>query len=76
MQDIAAAAHMSFSDIKKIIRSMDGQDTDLSNKSKATQALYLFEQGKKPIDIAVELDISNSQDAIEVKSNGYNYGSN
>lgn len=30
-------------------------------KSKATQALYLFEQGKKPIDIAVELDISYSE---------------
>ena len=53
---------MSFSDIKKIIRSIDGgQNTDLSNKSKATQALYLFEQGKKPIDIAVELDISYSE---------------
>ena len=62
MRDIAAAAHISFSDIKKIIRSIDGnQITDLSNKSKATQALYLFEQGKKPIDIAIELDISYSE---------------
>ena len=61
MRDIAAAAHMSFSDIKKIIRSIDDQNTDLSNKSRARQALYLFEQGKKPIDIAVELDISYSE---------------
>ena len=43
MRDIASAAHMSFSDIKKVIRSIDGQgDTGLSNKSKATQAcIYL-----------------------------------
>lgn len=62
MRDIASAAHMSFSDIKRVIRSIDGgQNTDLSNKSKASQALYLFEHGKKPIDIAVELDIPYSE---------------
>jgi hypothetical protein len=61
LRDIAAAAHMSFSDISKINRRIDGLDSnndlDPSSKSKSTQALYLFEQGKKPIDVAIQLDI-------------------
>ena len=62
IRDIAATAHMSFSDIGKIIKRLDGRayndiGTDISNKSKATQALFLYEQGKKPIDVAIELDI-------------------
>lgn len=58
---------MSFGDIGRIVRRIDGptnnnndnssNDVDLSNKSKSTQALYLFEHGKKPIDIAIELEI-------------------
>jgi len=50
---------MSFGDISNIIRKVDGRANDIktSNKSKATQALYLFEHGKKPIDVAIELDI-------------------
>ena len=57
---IAEIVHMSFKDIGAIIRKLDGQtndDVDISNKSKATQALFLYEQGKKPIDVAIELDI-------------------
>jgi hypothetical protein len=48
---------------KKIIQSINGEidDIDLSNKSKSTQALYLFKNGKKPIDIAIELDIPESE---------------
>lgn len=61
LRDIAFAVHMSFGDIWKIIRRIDGQKNNLSNKSKSTQALYLFEQGKKPIDIAIELDIPYSE---------------
>ena len=60
IRDIAAAAHMSFSDIGRIIKRLDGQNNDvidMSNKSKATQALFLYEQGKKPIDVAIKLDI-------------------
>jgi hypothetical protein len=59
IRDISSAAHMSFSDIGKIIHRADGitSDTDLSSKTKATQALFLYEQGKKPIDVAIELDI-------------------
>jgi hypothetical protein len=59
MREIASAAHMSFSDIKKIIGRIDGNagDTDLSNRSNETQALWLFEHKKRPIDVAIELDI-------------------
>jgi hypothetical protein len=63
MRDIASAAHMSFGDIKKIIQSVNGEvdDIDLSYKSKSTQALHLFKIGKKPIDIAIELDLPDSE---------------
>ena len=59
LRQIAEIVHMSFSDIGRIVKRIHGRDTDInhSNKSKATQALYLFEQGKKPIDVAIELDI-------------------
>ena len=62
MRDIASAVHMSFSDIKKITKRLDGDiGTDLSNKSKATQAIFLFKSGKKPIDVTIELDISANE---------------
>jgi hypothetical protein len=63
IREIASAAHMSFSDIKKIIKRVDGNagDIDLSNKSKSTKALHLFKIGKKPVDIAIELDLSESE---------------
>ena len=60
VRDIASTAHMSFGDIGKIIKRIEGRasdnDIDLSNKTKATQALHLFKSGKKPIDVAIELD--------------------
>ncbi|MFZ0554437.1 MAG: hypothetical protein WAM26_04005, partial [Nitrososphaeraceae archaeon] len=34
---------------------------DLKNKTKTTQALHLFKSGKKPIDVAIELDISANE---------------
>jgi hypothetical protein len=67
IRQIAEIVHMSFKDIGTITRRIDGGnndkciDTKLSNKSKATQALYLFENGKTPIEIAIELDISYSE---------------
>ena len=30
----------------------------MKNKSKDTQALFLFSRGKKPIDVSIELDLS------------------
>ena len=66
MRDIASVVHMSFGHIGKITRKIEGQasnnnDIDLSNKSKTTQAMYLFKSGKKPIEVAIELDISASK---------------
>jgi hypothetical protein len=66
MREIASAVHMSFSDIGKIIKRINGRtendnSSNLSNKSKETKALWLFEQKKRPIDIAIELDISYSE---------------
>jgi hypothetical protein len=69
IRDIASAAHMSFGDIGKIINRIDGRDNDdgveakidIKNKSKATQALFLLSCGKRPIEVAVELDLSASE---------------
>ena len=55
---IASAAHLSFSDIGSIIHKIDGKvddGVDLKNKSPETKALFLFANGKKPIDVAIEL---------------------
>ena len=69
IREIASSAHMSFGDIGKIINRIDGRDNDdrveakinIKNKSKDTQALFLFSIGKKPIEVAVELDLSASE---------------
>jgi hypothetical protein len=66
LRQIASIVHMSFSNIGSIIRKIEGQDEevktkDIKNKSKDTQALFLFSSGKKPIDVAIELDISANE---------------
>ena len=66
IRQIAEIVHMSFKDIGAIIRRIDGQndntiDTVLGNKSKESRALWLFENGKRPIEIAIKLDISYSE---------------
>jgi len=68
IREIASAAHMSFTDIGAIIRKIDGGDNadsveikDIKNKSRETKALFLFSNGKKPIDVAIELDLSASE---------------
>ena len=64
IRDIASAAHLSFTDIGKIIRKIDGKDDDdiemkgLKGKSKDTQALYLFSIGKTPLEVTIELDLT------------------
>jgi hypothetical protein len=75
IREIAATAHLSFSDIGSIIRKIDGRenedgiggDKDVKNKSRETKALWLFSNGKKPIEVAVELDLTASvvQDILE-----------
>jgi len=65
IRDIAQRVHMSFKDIGTIVKRIDGRDDNddphLSNKSKTTQALYLFKSGKRPIDVAIKLDLSASE---------------
>jgi hypothetical protein len=65
LRQIAEIVHMSFKDISSIIKRIDGQTNDigtnLSDKSKETKALWLFENGKRPIDVAIELDMPYSE---------------
>jgi hypothetical protein len=69
IRQIASAAHLSFTDIGVIIRKIDGRDNDdgskdikdIKTKSADTKALFLFANGKKPIDVAIELDLSASE---------------
>ena len=65
IREIASAAHLSFGDIGKIIRRIYGQanddDINLGNKTKETKALWLFENGKRPIDVAIGLDMPFSE---------------
>src|SRR5215211_7777961 len=56
-REIAKTVHMSVRDISKIIRKLDGITDE---KSLETQALDLFYQGKKPIEVAIDLNL-NSQ---------------
>ncbi len=57
-REIAKAAHMSVRDISRIIRKLDGT---LEEKPVETQALDLFYQGKKPIEVAVALNLNASK---------------
>jgi transposase len=62
IREIARQAHLSFGSIGKIIRAINsGDDANSYNCSKSTKALYLFKSGKKPIEVAIELDISASE---------------
>jgi hypothetical protein len=68
IREIARQAHLSFGSIGKIIRTINnsGDDTNssvCSSNSKSTRALCMFENGKRPIDVAIELDLS----AMEVE---------
>jgi hypothetical protein len=69
IREIAATAHLSFSDIGSIIRKTDGRESedgiadnkDVKNKSRETKALWLFSNGKKPIEVAIELDLTATE---------------
>ena len=67
IRQIAEIVHMSFKDIGAIIRRIEGKDDDdvetkdLKNKSKETQALFLFLHGKRPVEVAIELDLPFSE---------------
>jgi transposase len=65
IREIAQQAHLSFGTIGKIIKQINAPEKDeaeseaLSNKSKETKALYLFLHGKRPVEVAIELDLSS-----------------
>ena len=65
MRQIAQQSHLSFGTIGKIIRRFNGvennETNDMNNKSKVTQALNLFLQGKRPVEVAIELDLSSTE---------------
>jgi hypothetical protein len=66
IREIEQQVHTSFKDIGIIIRRIDGQEDDieikdLKNKSIETRALNLFLRGKRPVDVAIELDLSSSE---------------
>ena len=64
IREIAHQVHMSFGDIGKIIKTINSDDDTNSNNcssSKSTKALWMFKNGKKPIEVAIELDISASE---------------
>jgi hypothetical protein len=70
IREIASAAHLSFTDIGNTIKKIEGRDNnddkiadnkDVKNKSRETKALWLFSNGKKPIEVAVELDLTASE---------------
>ena len=62
-REIAKIAHMSIRDISKIIRKFEGIPEE---KSVETQALDLFYQGKKPIVVAVALNLNASNNLYRV----------
>jgi prefoldin subunit 5 len=61
IREIARQAHLSFGSIGKIIRTINSDNGDCISSSKSTKALWMFKNGKKPIEVAIELDISASE---------------
>jgi hypothetical protein len=67
IREIAQDVHMSFGDIGAIIRKLTGVNGDkekgeqdkahISTLSKDSQAFKLFSEGKRPIDVAIALDL-------------------
>jgi hypothetical protein len=64
IRQIAQEAHLSFTDIGKIIRKINGlkdERLDMKDKSVATRAIYLFSIGKTPLEVAIELNLPASE---------------
>jgi hypothetical protein len=65
IREIAQEVHMSFADIGSIIRKFTKLDDDnkpqekdpITSISKDTQAFALFSEGKRPIEVAIKLDL-------------------
>jgi AraC-like DNA-binding protein len=64
IRDIAQEVHMSFSDIGAIIRKVTGDNRPKGQAveaSKQTQAYKLFMEGKKPVEVAIELNLGSNE---------------
>jgi hypothetical protein len=62
VREIAAAEHLSFSEIGRIKRKyFEMEDHDSAQKSKRSQALKLIDNGKMDLEIAIELDLSSKE---------------
>ena len=72
IRDIAKIAKMSFRDIGYILKkeglnhritTIEDNDNDnkKSSNEKATQAHKLFSEGKKPVDVAIQLSLSEKE---------------
>ena len=61
IREIAHIVHLSFTDIGKIIRKLNGQNNNdginLKDKSIETRAIYLFSIGKSPLEVAIEVNM-------------------
>jgi hypothetical protein len=66
-REIARVVHVSFSDISKIIREHYGYpepQKDESQLSNETRALKLFDENKRPVDVAIQLGIPSDNAII------------
>ena len=65
IRQIALEAHISFTDIGKIIQKINGHNNtnekDLGDKSIETRAIYLFSIGKTPLEVAIELNLPSAE---------------
>ena len=65
VREIAKEVHMSFGPIGNIIRKTTGDynkdNNDEVKKSKETEALKLFQEGKTPVEAAIILNISSDE---------------
>ncbi len=63
IREISQVVHMAFRDIGKLIKKYE-EDTDENKKLQkkiAIEALTLFNEGKKPIEVAISLELDCEQ---------------
>jgi transposase len=67
IREISKEVRMSFRDIGSILKKASGEKEENQNKeqssllSTSTQAYRLFSKGKAPIEVAIELDLSEAE---------------
>ncbi|MGA8843953.1 MAG: hypothetical protein WB511_10240 [Nitrososphaeraceae archaeon] len=55
IREIAKEAHVNFTDIGKILKKINGEVNSIKNLD--SQAFTLFSNGKKVVEVAIELDL-------------------